>query len=88
MFELVLVMSGICLGGGTGEGSWPGESEAKRTSSLLGIFNDTILLDLIALLVRAEVGGVETLERLLETRRVGLAAFEVDGMMARGGFGL
>lgn len=81
--ELVLVTSGICLGGGLGEGSWLGELEAKRTSNLLGSFKATILLGLAALLVRAEVGGVETLARLLETRRDGFVAFEVDGMMAR-----
>lgn len=81
--ELVLVASGICLGGGLGEGSWSGDFEAKRTSSLAGSFKATILLGLAALLVRAEVGVVETLARLLETRRVGLVVFEVDGMMAR-----
>lgn len=75
--------SEVCFGGGRGEDTWLGVSGANRARSLLGSLRHTVLLGFDPLLVRVEVGGVETLARPLETRRIGLLFFEADGILSR-----
>lgn len=72
--------SGTCFVGGTGDGASSGGCGAKRARASLGNFRRRILLALEALVVRFEDGGVETLARPLDARRVALLVFAAGGM--------
>ena len=69
------------LTGGAGNDAFSGVSRANRARILLGSLKHIILLGFEPLLIRAVDGGVETLERELETRRIELFALELGGIL-------
>lgn len=74
----------VCFAVGAGDGaSSSGVSGAKRARTLLGNFRRTILLALDPLLGRFDDGGVETLPRPLDARRIALLVFAGGGMVTR-----
>lgn len=67
--------------GETGEGIFSGVSGANRLRALLDSLRHMILLPLGVLWFRDDVGGVDTLARPLETRRIGLLDFACGGIV-------
>lgn len=60
-------------------------SRANNARALLGSLKQRILLGLDPLLPRFDDGGVDTLERVLETRRTELLDFALGGILTRCG---
>ena len=74
------ISEGWLEGGMGGDGSsWA--FGAKRASCWLGTLRQMILLITLPLLLRVVIGGVETLARPLDTRRVVLVLFVFKGMV-------